>query len=70
MLLPGFQKLLQFLQPQQLLEWIQGSLTPAQTPSQVPTPTCTHAATKGDACCPRLVRGLGDSGKPTVVHCA
>lgn len=64
MLLPGFQKLLQFLQPQQLLEWTQGSLTPAQTPSQVLTPTRTHAATKGNAFCPWLVSGLGDSGSP------
>lgn len=32
MILPGFQKPLQFLQPQQLLEWTHGSLDPCPEP--------------------------------------
>lgn len=39
MMLSGFQKLLQFLQPRQILEWTHGSLTSAQTPSPMPAPT-------------------------------
>lgn len=37
--LQGFQKLLQFLELRQLLEWTRGSLTPAQTLSQMLVPT-------------------------------
>lgn len=58
--LPSFQKLLLFLQPQQLLEW-----TAAQTPSQCQLP---HAhprvtATRRDVFCPWLVRVLEILGK-------
>lgn len=56
MLLPGFQKLLQFLQPQQLLEWTQGSLTPAQMPHKCRLP---HAHTLPPRAMPSALGLLG-----------